>query len=456
MLSANASAILDLWVYNPLAQIYTRLEKRIWLESMSDSQTAKVLILGSERMNPIAIKVRMAPGMFLSALICAGLLLAGQPPLERARELLSKGSLKEAVATLRQIVSTDPRNADAYMLLGTALALEGIRSESIEQLVEAVRLHPDSANAHNALGMVLSRFLETKAAREAFEKAIELDPALAEAHVNLSLILAQAGELGSAGEHLDRAIELQGNSRATAYAHYLRAKVWGAQNETEKAIAELQKAVQLRSDYAEAWSDLGGMRRLALDDDGARLALERAVALQPDDALAQYRLGLQYRKNGEPHKAVEHLRQALRYNPEDRATLYNLELALREEGQLEAAKRIGKRMAELLGKSSQAAATALTAANLNSEGIQLEKSGDIRAALKEYRAALDLDPTGFGFRLNYGLAVCRLGRWQEGIMELREVLRLDPNNADAARALYIARDQADKAKIGVSRTSPEK
>jgi len=62
---------------------------------------------------------------------------------------------------------------------------------------------------------------------------------------------------------------------------------------------------------------------------------------------------------------------------------------------------------------------------LNSEGIQLEKSGDIRAALAKYRAALDLDPTGFGFRLNYALALCRLGRWQDGIVELREVLRLD-------------------------------
>jgi len=29
-------------------------------------------------------------------------------------------------------------------------------------------------------------------------------------------------------------------------------------------------------------------------------------------------------------------------------------------------------------------------------------------------------------------------RWQEGAEELREVLRLDPNNAEAAKGLYIA------------------
>jgi tetratricopeptide (TPR) repeat protein len=357
---------------------------------------------------------------------------------------------------LRQIVGDDPRNADAHILLGTTLALEGIRSESIEQLVEAVRLRPSSANAQNALGMVLSRFVEIKAAREAFEKAIELDPNLAEAHVNLSLILAQAGELGRAGEHLDRAIELQGNSGAAAYSHYQRAKVWGAQGKTEKAIAEFQKSVQLRPDYAEAWSDLGGMRRLVLDHDGALTALERAVTLKPDDSLAQYRLGQLYLEDGEALNAVEHLKQAVRYGPEDRATLYNLERALRRSGQLEEAKRIEKQMAELLQKSDRASAVGMAASSLNGEGVQLEKSGDIRAALAKYRGALDMDPTGFGFRLNYALALCRLGRWHDGVVELREVLRLDPDNADAAKALYIATEQAAKARPGDARKVPLK
>ena len=82
--------------------------------------------------------------------------------------------------------------------------------------------------------MVLSRFVEAKAARQEFERALELDPRLAEAHVNLSLILAQAGELAAAGEHLDRAIELQGSSPKAAYAHYLKAKIWGAQDQMTK------------------------------------------------------------------------------------------------------------------------------------------------------------------------------------------------------------------------------
>ncbi len=124
-------------------------------------------------------------------------------------------------------------------------------------------------------------------------------------------------------------------------------------------------------------------------------------------------------------------------------------LALRKTGRLEEAKPIEERMTELQHQSDRASEVGLTASVLNSEGIKLEKSRDIQTALAKYRAALDLDPTGFGFRLNYALALCRLGRWQDGVVELREVLRLDPDNADAAKALYIASEQAKARSVDV-------
>jgi len=371
----------------------------------------------------------------------SGLLAFGQTDLQTIRDLVSKGSFDKAVPLLRKMIAANPNHADTRMLLGTTLALEGIRGEAIEQMAEAVRLKPSSAQTHNAYGRVLSRFVELKAARQEFEQALELDPSLAGAHVNLSLILAQAGDLSEAGVHLDHAIELQGNSPNAAYAHYLRAKIWGAQNQIDKAIWELQTAVQLRADYEQAWSDLGGMRRLALDNAGAVTALQRAVVLKPEDALAQYRLGQLYLQNGDSLRAINHLKKALAQTPNDSGTLYNLMLALRKSGQVEEASAIEKRTATLQRQNSRASEVGFAASGLNTDGIQLEKSGDLSGALAKYRAALDLDPTGYGFRLNYALALCRLGRWRDGIAELREVLRVDPDNADAAKALYVALDQ---------------
>jgi tetratricopeptide (TPR) repeat protein len=388
-------------------------------------------------------RVRQAVGL-LMALLLAGLAAAEQASIGSARDLLAKGRLKEAAVVLHDVVAADPGNVDARTLLGTTLALQGMRSESIEQLVEVVRLRPDSPKAYNTLGMVLSRFVETKAARQAFEKALELDPNLVEARVNLALILAQTGEFGPAGENLDRAIQLQGDTPPAAYSHYLRAKTWIAQKEMGKAASELEMAVKLRPDYAKAWSDLGGVRRLEGDPKGAQQALERAVALDPDDGTAQYRLGLQCLENGEPHRAVGYFNKVLQHEPDDRATLYNLALAFRRDGQEDEAKRINDRLSKLIETRNKVAATGQAIGDLSDAGMALEKSGDIRAALEKYRAALDLDPADAVLRLNYGLALCRLGRWQEGAAELREVLRLDPNNAHAAKALYIARDEIEK------------
>ena len=367
--------------------------------------------------------------------------LAAQPSLDQARELLAKGSTRTALAMLRDIVAADPSNTEARILLGTTLALEGSRSDSIQQLTEAVRLQPDSAEAYQALGMALARFVETKAARDAFEKAIELNPKLADAHVHLSLILAQSGDWDLARKHLDRAIELQHNTQAAARAYYLRAGIHGEQNELEAALADLERAVQLRPDFAEAWSDLGVVRRNLLDDAGALNAFERAVRIDPKNGKTQFRLGSEYLHSGKPRLAIERLRDALRLDPDDRATLYNLQMALRADGQGEEAKRVEAKIAGLVRQGSRASETAIQAAKLNNEGVEAEKAGNLRAALDKYRDALELDPEHGGFRLNLGLALCRLGRWNEGIAEIREVVRRNPDNADAARALYIAIEQ---------------
>jgi hypothetical protein len=40
--------------------------------------------------------------------------------------------------------------------------------------------------------------------------------------------------------------------------------------------------------------------------------------------------------------------------------------------------------------------------------------------------------------------LCRIGKWQEGIAQLQEVLKQDPDNADAAKALFIAQEEVAK------------
>lgn len=370
------------------------------------------------------------------------LLPAQHAPLDQAWDLLAKGARMEAIRTLDRILKVDAGNADAHLMLGSILAEDGKRTESISQLKEAVRLLPQSAEARNALGEALAGFGDANPAREAFQKAVDLDPRFAQARVNLGLALLQSNEYLAAGEHLDRAIHLLGNTADAAYPHYLRAKVYTERNEVEKAAAELQRAVAVGPDFAEAWSDLGRARKRLLDDDAALSAFERSVELNAEDAIAQYRLGAEYLHEGKAHLAVPHLQKAFRLKPDDQSTLYSLQLALREDGQSQQAAELKQTLAELLRKRDKAAQDALSAVQLNNRGAALEKTGDLRGALQKYSAALEADPEHVGIRVNFAAALLRLGQWTQGISELREVLRRDPGNAVVQQALNDALSHA--------------
>ena len=375
---------------------------------------------------------------FLTALACSAVLLAQRAPVEQAWDLLAKGERQQAIRVLREIIKNNPKDAEARLVLGSVLMEDGERSESIAHLSEAVRLRPGSAQAHNALGEAFNTFGDRKAARGSFEKAIALDPEFAQARVNLAHVLLEAGELGAAAKQLDRALLRLGNSPDAANAHYLRAKVHTEQNEVAKAAAQLQQAVSLQPDFAEAWSDLGQARKALLDDAGALTAFERAVKLSPKDAVAQYRLGAEYLHMAKIQQAIHPLQEAVRLDPENQSALYSLQMALRADGQLERASEVKQKLADLLRKRDKASENALTAVQLNNQGADLEKSGNLRGALEKYRAALDLYPEHVGIRVNVAAALLRLGQRSEGISELREALRRDPGNTAVKQALEHA------------------
>jgi tetratricopeptide (TPR) repeat protein len=269
-----------------------------------------------------------------------------------------------------------------------------------------------------------------------------LDPDFAQARIDLSVALLEAGEPKLAVAHLDRAILLLAKKPDAAYPKYLRAKIYTENGEVEKAAASLNAAVTLRPDFAEAWSDLGVARKALLDDAGALAAFQKSVAADPENAVAQSRLGLEYLRQGQAHQAVLSLQAAYRLNPTDQSTLNSLQLALRQDGQLEEAKRIKEKLAEVLRNIDRESQSAFAALRLNNEASVLEKAGDLAGAREKYRQALVRDPTHIGIRVNFAVVSLRMGHWAEGLSELREALRREPANAQIKAALADALEQA--------------
>jgi tetratricopeptide (TPR) repeat protein len=377
----------------------------------------------------------------LSWFACS-LLLAQNPSVETAWDLIAKGKRNEAVAVLKQILKATPRNGEAHLLLGSILSESGNSEEAIRELTEATRLMPRYAMAHNELGQAFSTAGQAGPARAAFEKAVALDPTFAQAQENLGRLLLDSKDIGAAADHLDRAIALFGDSLDAAYSLYLRAKIHTERDESQKALAALQRAVALQPNFPEAWSDLGQVSKGLLDDAGALAAFQRSVQLDPENAISQYRLGAEYLHQGKAHEAVPHLQESFRLNPRNQSTLYSLQMALRQDGQVEKAAEVKKQLAELLRDIDKESQDAFAALRLNNEGAALEKAGDLSGALEKYRKASSLDPNHNGIRLNFGVALLRTGKWGEGLAVLREVLRREPGNTKAQAALEDALAQA--------------
>ncbi len=369
--------------------------------------------------------------------------------LDEARRLFAAGSYDRASGLLEKQLKAHPQDADAHLLLGQVYALQGRRAEAIQELSRTIELRPGSAVAYNMLGTALDRFAEFDAARKAFEQAVALDPTLVEAHINFAMSLAESGDLQGAAGQLTAAIQLQPNSPSAARAHYLLAKIYEDQ-ENGRALNELEAASKIDPQDEQTWLELGSLKSESGDEAGALAAFQRAAGCNPRDAESQYQLGSEYLIEGDARQAAVHLELARKLMPKPTlALLYKLDRALRKTGDLQQAQQVRAQAQTLLAQDTEANRRFQEAEALDHDGVMLEQQGDVAKAQEKYKAALEINPQENRFRYNYALALCRLGRWQQGIAELNEVLENDPGNIDARRALFIARDKARQAGVHI-------
>jgi predicted Zn-dependent protease len=72
--------------------------------------------------------------------------------------------------------------------------------------------------------------------------------------------------------------------------------------------------------------------------------------------------------------------------------------------------------------------------------VELEKQGDLVGALKQFDEAAGDDATNLIFQRNAALILCKLGRTDEAIRRLRDILDLDPDDAQTLQILAVAKE----------------
>jgi Flp pilus assembly protein TadD len=168
--------------------------------------------------------------------------------------------------------------------------------------------------------------------------------------------------------------------------------------------------------------------------------LSAALKAEPEQPAALNTYGAALESAGRFDEAIGQFRHVLRIRPGDTTALYNLGNALAAQGQLEEA-AADFRQAIAASPDDQTARGHLVEV-LRQMGDRAASEGRVPAATERYRELVALQPRDPDLRNNLAILLARSGDIMGAIREFEAALQIDPAHAAARRNLEAARRKA--------------
>lgn len=261
----------------------------------------------------------------------AGMALAGAGHADAAEEFLE---VARAAA---------PENVDVLYALAYADQLLGRRETAVQLLARAAKLQPGRADVQKLLAMTTSDLGALEDSAAAWDRYIQLKPGDDAARRERAYLDAQMGHTGRAAESL----------RAFIAKHpgdpdgHFELGMAVSKDDPEAAMGELEKALQLKPDFAAAHAASGSLLYQMGKPELALPHLEKAAALRPNDADTMDRLGQTYSALERPADAVRVLRRAAELAPDDSKTQLHYARALADDGKADESRAAMERFRRL-------------------------------------------------------------------------------------------------------------
>ena len=438
-----------------------------------------------EARRALAVSGRLTP-----RLILAEVALRRSRPVQALTVLEESGGSRPDVLVLRALAKlelgrTVEARADADLamrldgtMISAAVALARIdiaesRYDAALRRLEEIEKKGKYAEVAWALGQVYLARRQPDRARQCFREALHRQPLLLQARLALARLLHDAGQLGEAREEVGRII-------ATNAAYV------PARRELAALSLDLGDAIAARDEFdalAERDADLdtllGGARaRLLLGDArGAEERIERAVKLRPSGVdleatqclkaralLADHRVGeaiqlllkvvptaargealallieayIDYRRLDWAERAVELAPVATRTGVE--LTLAKSRLAIEQARQSAGRSLADEALQRLRAGRSPVWLRAQALGLLGRADFEL---GNARAAWKNLKSALELDPRNVRAQFELGLTALELKRPEDAVGAFEGALANDPRFAEAQ--FYLGRTRRELA-----------
>ena len=255
--------------------------------------------------------------------------MSAQHLAETALGLYTSGNHVEALAMVKKLLKSQPKNIIVLNIAGVCAQSLGKQSEAEETFRRAITLCPDHADAYFNLGGLLKEQDDLVGAEETYRRAIFLRPDYADAHFNLGNLLKKQQHFAAAEETYRRAISIRPDY---ADAHFNLGNLLYEQQDFSAAEEAYRRVLSLRPDHVEAYNNLGNLLKKQQFFAAAEEAYRLAISIRPDFADAHNNLGNLLKEQKRFAEAEDAYRRAVSIQPDYDEVQWNLSLLLLFQG----------------------------------------------------------------------------------------------------------------------------
>lgn len=206
--------------------------------------------------------------------------LDNDPKWQQAREDLAQGNAGGAKSAFEELLKQYPKEADLHLFLGMSLLRLRDPHAAVLAIKKAIAVNPNHVEARTLLGYVeLEVRGDAGAAIREYTKVIELRPDLPEAYSNLAVAQKKQGELDQAIANLNKALERKADYAA---AITTRGGIYAEQGKWSEARRDFEQALKLNPKDDGALYGLAQALRESKDYAGAQQALSELISRSPN------------------------------------------------------------------------------------------------------------------------------------------------------------------------------
>lgn len=179
-----------------------------------------------------------------------------QNALRGAVDAFQKKNYDEALAKFKQAATIAPRSAatiTAYNFMSQIYQTKDDLGSAIDVTKKALEIDNKNLDTHIALGKLYILNKQPEEARAVYEKALQID-ASASTRYYLGQAYIQSGDYGNAELQFNKIKELQPDS---PYGDFGLGQTYAKQGRYAEAINAFEAAISKKTDYWEAYSEMG-------------------------------------------------------------------------------------------------------------------------------------------------------------------------------------------------------